>query len=115
MQHILLPLLMLTVLGSCGGPATKNESVGSNDGSGLSPECTQFLDGYEKYVDDYIQLLKDYKSNPTDISLLERTTTMASEANTWGSKASPECKDVTEFMTRQAKVQAKLSTAALTL
>ncbi|MBP6573687.1 MAG: hypothetical protein KA230_04500 [Flavobacteriales bacterium] len=96
--------LIVAILYSCGGSTAP----------GLSQECVQFLDGYEKYVDDYIALLKDYKSNPTDLSLMERTTNMATEAQVWGNKA-PDCKNAAAFLTRQAKIQAKLSMASFSL
>lgn len=113
MNHTILLILTLAVLSGCGSTETKNSTGDPNEITGLSPECTQFLDGYEKYVDDYIQVLEDYKSNPTDLSLLERTTAMATEAQAWSGKATSECKDVTEFISRLTKIQAKLSAAAI--
>jgi len=114
MQKLLFLLVMSGALYACGGTGSKTQADGGNDATGLSTECTEFLDGYDKYVDDYIMLLKDYKSNPTDISLMERATKMASEANAWGNK-SPDCKDASEFLSRQAKIQAKLAKASLAL
>lgn len=109
MNRLCCSLLIIAVLCGCGGSAAKD------DVPGLSKECTEFLDGYEKYVDVYIALLQDYKTNPTDLSLMQRATQMATEAQAWGGKATPECKDVGAFMTRQAKIQAKLTKASFTL
>ena len=110
MNRTILLLLLVTLNAGCSGSSVKSAS----DESALSKECTEFLDGYEQYVNDYIELLKDYKSNPTDMSLMERATKMASEANSWGNKA-PACSDASEFFSRQAKIQAKLSMASLSL
>lgn len=107
--------LMAAAIFACGGSGPGNNAGGPHDEGRLSPECTQFLDGYEKYVDDYIQLLKDYKSNPTDLSLMQRVTNMAEEAKTWSDKAAPSCKDAAAFVSRQLTIQAKLTQASFSL
>ncbi|MCC6577258.1 MAG: hypothetical protein IT228_07945 [Flavobacteriales bacterium] len=112
MRKSLYFYLIAAALSACDGSTSESNT---EDPGELSPECTQFLDGYEKYVDDYIQLLKDYKSNPTDLSLMQRATHMAEEAKTWSDNAAPGCKDVAAFMSRQMKIQAKLTRASFTL
>ncbi len=115
MRKTLSFLLTATVLCACGGSNSNSPTDATNAPSAISSECKEFLDGYEKYVDDYIQLLKDYKSNPTDLSLMQRATTMAEDAKTWGDKAAPDCKDASEFMSRQMTIQAKLTKASFSL
>lgn len=115
MRKTLSLLLTATALCACGGSKSDNHSDATNGSSALSSECKEFLDGYETYVDDYIQLLKDYKNNPTDLTLMQRATNMAEEAKTWGDKAAPACKETAEFVSRQVTIQAKLTTAAFTL
>ncbi len=103
---------MIAALSACGGSNSKDSAHGSSETTDLDPECREFLAGYEKYVDDYIELLEDYKSNPTDMGLMQRATSMAAESNSWASKA-PDCKNATSFLATQAKIQAKLTKASL--
>ena len=42
---------------------------------------------YEAWVDDYIEIIKKYKDNPTDMSILSDYTEMMSEAAEWTEKA----------------------------
>lgn len=47
----------------------------------------QFLKDYEAWVDDYIVVLKKYKENPTDTSILSDYSEMVSEMVDWSDKA----------------------------
>lgn len=115
MRKTLSLLLTVTTLCACGGSKSDNHSDATNGSSALSSECKEFLDSYETYVDDYIQLLKDYKNNPTDLTLMQRATNMAEDAKTWGDKAAPVCTDAAEFVSRQMSIRAKLTKASFTL
>ncbi len=43
---------------------------------GVDPELKAFLDSYEAYVDEYVDFMKKYMANPTDLSLLGEYTDM---------------------------------------
>lgn len=90
-------LLLFAVLAAgCGGKA--------------SNECDEFLEGYEKYVMDYIDFAKKAQENPTDMSLMQKATTMAAEAAQWSDKA-PSCQDDPDFVKKYSELQAKLTQA----
>ena len=38
--------------------------------SGVPPELKEYLDSYEAYVDEYVEFMKKYYKNPSDLSLL---------------------------------------------
>ncbi len=42
----------------------------NGEASGVSKELKEFLDGYEAFVDEYVEFMKQYQKNPTDLTLL---------------------------------------------
>ena len=63
---------------------TSTESVKSSTDDA---EWKQFLKDYEAWVDDYIAIVKKYKENPTDMSILSDYTEMISEMTEWTERA----------------------------
>ena len=47
--------------------------------SGLRPEFKQAMDSYESFYNEYVDLLNQYKANPTDFSILAKYMTMLSK------------------------------------
>jgi hypothetical protein len=90
-------------------PNDNNESKTSI--SGLNSDCQDFLNGYEKYVNDYIAALEKYKSNPTDMTVITDFNRMTAESSAWTSKT-PDCSDYPEFITKFSEIQLKLTNAA---
>lgn len=78
----------------------------------------EFLKDYDKWVDDYISLLKKYKADPTDFTILTDYTEMMSDMVEWSNKAdevAEELEDpaeVAEYAAELAKIAAKLAEAA---
>ena len=56
--------------------------ISSND-----EEWKQFLNDYEKWVDSYVDILKKYKEDPTDMSILSDYATLTQQAAEWSEKA----------------------------
>lgn len=66
----------------------EKQSESNNSSSSLDDaEWKQFLKDYEEWVDDYIAIVKKYKANPTDTSILADYTNMVSEMADWTDKA----------------------------
>ena len=78
-----------------------------------------FLKEYEQWADEYIALVKKYKNNPQDMSILADYTKMVSEMSDWSSKASDlkdELKDseaLAEFTAELLRISTKIANAAL--
>ncbi len=81
-------------------------------------EWKQFLKEYNEWVDDYIVLLKKYKANPTDATILSDYTEMMNDLTEWSARAdkitkelesSPEA--VAEYAVELAKIAEKLEAA----
>ena len=94
---------------------TKTPSI--NDSTGTE-EWKQFLKDYEAWVDDYIAIVKKYKDNPTDMSILTDYTNMVSEMADWAERADEielELEDTDaalEYSSELLKIAAKLAEAA---
>lgn len=65
----------------------KNETSIPDNTASLNEEWRQFLKDYEKWVDDYIAIVKKYKDNPTDMSILSDYTEMVADLAEWSSRA----------------------------
>ncbi len=132
---ILVAVFMLFALAACGNDTKDNEyenvntptsgaaessNVGQEDvlekTEGSDKEWREFLKDYEKWVDDYIVLVKKYNQNPTDMSILSDYTEMVSEMAEWSSKADDielELKDTEEaleYSQELLRIASKLAT-----
>lgn len=94
---------------------TKAPSNNENTGA---EEWRQFLKDYEAWVDDYIAIVKKYKDNPTDMSILTDYTNMVSEMADWAERADEielELEDTDaalEYSSELLRIAAKLAEAA---
>jgi len=73
--------------------------------------CDEFLEGYEKFVNEYIAVIKKYKANPTDTSILADYTKMLTNATKW-SNFDEECANDPAFIGKFTEIQMKIALAA---
>ena len=139
---VVLVLSMLFIMVACGSIAKKVETLEeeidneilsfddavaedeenvseSTEEATLDYDWRQFLEEYEAWVDEYIELLKKYNDNPTDMSILADYTEMMSELAEWSSrteevsdeleKASPA--ELAEYSAELARIASKLAQA----
>lgn len=133
---IALALVLIVALSACGAEKTTNDVINnsidnevstSNMASGdTSSETTsniewrEFLKEYEEWVDKYIEVLKKYKSNPSDMSILSDYTEMMTELTEWSEKAddmqadleNASPKELAEYSKEVARIATKLAEAA---
>ena len=98
-----------------GNSAENNEEAPAE--TSTDAEWKQFLKEYEEWVDEYIEITKKYKDNPSDMSILSDYTDMMTEMAEWTSKtekmekelenASPA--ELAEYSAILAKIVAKLA------
>jgi hypothetical protein len=87
------------------------QKISNNEKSKSSGnDCEQFLKEYEKFVMDYIEIIKKYKKYPTDSSILSDYTKMVSEANDWTSKIQ-DCQNDSTFFQKYTELTQKIATA----
>lgn len=90
--------------------SSDNSSASSDEtASSSSTDCDQFITDYEEFVNSYISILKKYKANPTDASILTEYTEMASKAATMQTDAA-NCTDA-KYATKLAKLASKMASA----
>lgn len=88
-----------------GGSADVSSGSESSD-----VDCDQFIDGYDAFADSYIELMKKYKADPTDATIVSEYTDAASKASNLQRDAS-KCTDP-KFASRLAEIAAKIAKAA---
>lgn len=90
-----IPILFLTALlfTSCSNKQSKEEST--KDSDPISEEslenndleeaknCDEFIDQYEEWMDDYVELIEKYMKNPMDAALSEEYMKLAQEGMNW--------------------------------
>ena len=92
---------------------TENDTTTGDDA-----EWKQFLKDYEAWVDDYITIVKKYKDNPSDMSILSDYTEMVSEMADWTERADEielELADTSaalEYSAELLRIAGKLAEAA---
>ena len=90
MKKICMVLIVVSLFGTmvgCNVGEISKKTETSSSTSTNSSEWKQFLGDYEKWVDSYVEVMKKYKDNPTDTSILEDYTKMATEITEWTTKA----------------------------
>lgn len=98
-------------------PNTAQTSEKSSSGSA---EWKQFLKDYEEWVDRYIEFMKKYKDNPSDVSLISEYTKFISETAEWAEKTSQyenklkemSSDDLNEYMKAIGRILEKINSIA---
>lgn len=95
-----------------------SETVASTESKDTASDESwrEFLEDYEKWVDNYIVLLKKYEANPTDMSILTEYTEMAAEVSEWADKADEieedlDAEDLNEYTATLTRIINKLNDA----
>lgn len=93
MKTFMLILFCTTMLfTSCSNKQSKNEAEDPSEEITKSAEdtefkeaknCDEFIDQYEKWMDDYILLLEKYMKNPMDPELMGNYMKVAQESMNW--------------------------------
>ena len=109
-----LSMVLFVLFSSYGNSDTKiNESFANTYDNIISEsvddDCDTWLKNYERFVDKYIVVIKKYKANPSDASVMTEYSQLASEAARWAGKT-PDCSDA-KHVQKMAEIAAKLSKA----
>ena len=84
------------LLTSCSNNQSKKESASDTDELTTkslksdefkgAKDCDEFIDQYEKWMNDYIKLIEKYMKNPMDAVLMEEYMKVAQESSEWMSQ-----------------------------
>lgn len=96
MRKLILIGTVLTLMLACGSnkgevQETKKEMIETTFSDENKEEveyteakdCDEFIDQYEAWMDDYLDLLDKYMKNPMDASLMEEYMEVAEEGTNW--------------------------------
>jgi hypothetical protein len=103
MKNVIPIIFFIALLFSaCGGKQTTRDEEKTDTKDELSEEdiestdfeaakdCDEFIDQYEKWMDNYLEFLEEYMKNPLDATLSEKYMKLANESiewtNQWGAK-----------------------------
>jgi sulfite reductase alpha subunit-like flavoprotein len=93
MKKSLYAFIVLSfILFSCG--ESSEQTTESNDDQTITEQkgeatttdfadCDEFLDNYEKWVDDYLTVLEAYMEDPTNIQISQEYLLLAQNSGTW--------------------------------
>lgn len=91
---------------------TDSENKNTTESTDVSA-CDQFLDDYEKWADEVIEVYKKVKENPTDVEntqkMMEATAKMAEWSEEWTKLY--DCANNEEYAERVEKIQEKVDNA----
>ncbi len=62
------------------------ETTDSNKSDDQIKDCDDFLDRYEKWMDDYLAVLEKYMKNPLDAELVTKYMELSGEAVNWATQ-----------------------------
>jgi len=123
---------MLVLISGCGGSATKSEQQTTGDETVVTEEmteteneaqeeavgkeeteinnCDEFLEKYENWVDDYLDLLEKFKKNPADPDLTRQYVTVTNELAGWSQQWFKfiDCNDQEEYEQRFEAISDKV-------
>jgi PBP1b-binding outer membrane lipoprotein LpoB len=89
-----------------------SEQIVISDSSNV--DCEQILKNYEQFMTKYIEIIKKYKENPTDATILTDYTMIVTENTKWGSQIE-KCVSNSDYTAKFIEIQTKISTALSTL
>jgi len=126
---IIIVCVVSIVLVACGTNSSNDETDYSFDNSnehsnsGSSSEnyeWKQFLKEYEDWVDNYVEIVKKYKANPSDVSIMQDYTEMMAEMSDWSVKTAEmeeelnkaSSSELMEYSLELARIAAKITQVA---
>ena len=114
-----LILFLGVILATSCGTSTNDKKVDDENKTTSTTEstdvsaCDQFLDDYEKWADEVIEIYQKVKENPTDMQntqkMMEATAKMAEWSEEWTKLY--DCANNEEYAERVEKIQEKVDNA----
>ena len=92
-----------------GKQMSSSDDSGSSTSTSSSVDCDKFITDYEAFVRSYIKILKKYKANPSDASILTEYTEAAQKASEMQTNAN-NCTDP-KYASRLLRLSTKLAEA----
>ncbi len=88
-----MPIIICTVMlfASCGNsqtgekeqPANTTDQAAEQNNADEAKNCDEFIDQYEKWMDNYLEMIEKYMKNPMDATLSADYMKLAQEGADW--------------------------------
>lgn len=91
-----------------------NKYINENNSSSTnsSSNCDDFLRNYEKFMNNYIEIIKKQKNNPTDASIIAEYTSIMSQLSDWNIDKMEGCNKDPDFISKFTTIQLKIANAS---
>lgn len=119
---LILSVCLIFSLSSCGSgsekssPADAATSVGESGSTSTSgSSCDAFLEDYERFTTNYMDVLKRFAEDPTNSSMLNEINKYTQETETWASKWSSiatDCASDPAFTQKYVEITNRITSAA---
>ena len=114
MKKLTFLIVIISIIGftSCGGSKTeKKDSTQKEEKlSGSINDCDEFLEHYEKWIDEYLEIIDSYFKNPADETIATKYMALMQEGMEWSTKwvALVDCADDEKYEKRFEEISKKV-------
>lgn len=92
--------------------STSSNSEITESNPSMSVDCDKFIQDYTAFVNSYIKVLKKYKANPSDASILSEYTKMAQKASKLQANSS-SCSNDAKYAAKLMELSNKIAKALM--
>ena len=113
MKKLTFLILLISILGftSCGSSTEKKDSTQKEEELSTSiNDCDDFLEHYEEWIDEYLEIIDSYFKNPTDEIMTARYMELMQEGMDWSTKwvALVDCADNEKYEKKFEEISKKV-------
>lgn len=101
---------LTSVIQGNNNPGVSGNTTTTQRAESSSSNCDQMLEDYKTFMQNYVAIIRKYKANPTDMSLVSHYTKLASENTDWSTKIG-NCASDPNFASKVAIVQLEIANA----
>lgn len=113
MKKLTFLILLISILGftSCGSSPEKKDSTPKEEklSKGIK-DCDDFLEHYEEWIDEYLEIIDSYFKNPADETIATKYMALMQEGMEWSTKwvALVDCADDEKYEKRFEEISKKV-------
>jgi hypothetical protein len=113
MKKLTFLIVLISILGftSCSSNPEKKDSTQKEEKLfGSINDCDEFLEHYEKWIDEYLEIIDSYFKNPDDEAIADKYMALMTEGMEWSTKwvALVDCADSDEYEKRFEDISKKV-------
>lgn len=116
MKKTTIPLLFLVLI-SCGTNKSNNKKNDAKADSKIetltSDHCDEFLDDYEEWIDEVLEVYKKVKENPMDVQNTQKLLEVSEQMTNWSEKWTGllDCANDEDYAKRMEALEERVNNA----